>query len=112
MWRRRFQDEQSIWSCADSPRWLKEFERLGPEKVRQCLVPFARQGERAAIPIGKVNDVTKGYVTDWLAWNDSRKVDWGKWGFWLGVAVAVFGLVGWVITNWSFFRDLAVSVAG
>ena len=114
MWRRRFRDEQSEWHSENSPRWLTELERLGPERVRQHLTSYTRQGPRAAIPVGKENSVTKGYVLDWLAWNDSRKVDWDKWRFLLAVAVASCGFVGWV--KWSdivsFMRDLAVTIAG
>src|SRR5262245_12913222 len=99
MFRRRFRDEQSDWHCEDSPRWLAELERLGPERVRQYLAPYTQQGPRAAFPIGKENSVTKGYVSDWLAWKEGRNVNWGKRRFWLGVAATIFGFLGWVITD-------------
>jgi hypothetical protein len=95
---RRFRDEQSDWRSENSPRWLKELERLGPEKVQQYLAPYTQQGPRAAIPIGNERDVTKGYVQDWLAWQDSRKVNWRKWGVIIGI---IFGAITLITNNWS-----------
>jgi hypothetical protein len=95
---RRFRDKQSEWRSENSPQWLKELERLGPERVRQYLAPYTQQGPRAAIPIGTARDVTKGYVVDWLAWQDRRKVNWSKWGVIIGGILSATALVS---SNWS-----------
>lgn len=103
---RRFRDEQSEWHTDNSPRWLKELERLGPEKVRQYLEPYAQQGPRAAIPIGNERDVTKGYVLDWLAWQDKHKVNWSMWGVIIGGTALIVAVTALVSNNWSAIRPL------
>lgn len=98
---RRFRDKQSEWHSENSPQWLKELERLGPERVRQYLAPYTQQGPRAAIPIGQVRDVTKGYVLDWLACQDKRKVNWPKWGVIIGGTALTVSAIALVSNNWS-----------
>src|ERR1700731_1287684 len=70
----RFPYEQSEWRSPEAERWLKALELMGPENVRTILTGAYRDtGSRAAVGIGSVLDVTKGFAQEWLAWHDHQK---------------------------------------
>ena len=106
-----FPYEQSQWHCADSQRWLEELERLGPEKVRHALA--GPGGPPAAIDVGTVKNMTKGFAQDWLAWKDQKKSEeeaalrrrqfrWQRWGIILATAAAAVSVIKWVgEDNWA-----------
>jgi hypothetical protein len=106
-----FPCEQSLWHCAESQRWLEELERLGTEKVRQILT--GPGGAPAAISVGSMKNMTKGFAQDWLAWKDQKKSKdeaalrrrqfrWQRWDIILATGGAAVTVVNWFgADNWA-----------
>jgi hypothetical protein len=108
----RFPYEKSEWHSAESERWLEALERYGTENVRSVLTgAYGGVGSRAAISIGTVMDIPKGFAQEWLAWHDHQKAEreaafriaqvfWTRWAALAASLAALAAAIGWFLTAW------------
>src|SRR5262249_57354690 len=95
-------------------RRLDALERQGPENVRATLSgAYRNAGSGAAVSVGSVTTMTKGFAQEWLAWHDRRKVEreaafrnnqifWTRWAA-LAASIAAAGAaaIGWGVSIYS-----------
>ena len=74
MTEQRFPYEKSRWTsnAEEARRWYEELERMTTEDVRAHLARY-NSGSRGTVTIGAEPNMTKGFVEEWLAWQERRK---------------------------------------
>jgi hypothetical protein len=107
--RERFPYEQCPWTHkGKGERWLQALERTGVENVRARLA-HTMSGSAGSIAIGTETSITIGFVQEWLAWHDARKlaqearfrraqVWWTRWAAIAASIAAGSAAIGWAWT--------------
>ncbi len=107
----RFPYEKSQWASAkagEAKQWYEALERIGASSVRARLLQ-SDAGSGAALSLGTVPVMTKGFAEEWLAWHDqqtaARETSFRSWQIfwtrWAAIAASVAALataIGWVFT--------------
>jgi len=73
---------------------------------------YANVGSRAAIGVGTVIDIPKGFAQEWLYWQDQQKaaredafrrrqILWTRWAALAASLAALAAAVGWAFNIWS-----------
>jgi hypothetical protein len=108
----RFPYEKSKWNNNEPEkqrRWNEALELTGVESARLRLAQNDA-GSGGAISIGTEN-ITKGFVEEWVAWNDRRKSEreerfrrrqifWTRWAACAASVAATAAAIGWLWTLW------------
>ena len=108
----RFPYEKSSWypGSDQAKAWYEALERVGPSAVRARLAQ-ERTGSAAAISIGTIMMMTKGFAEEWLDWRDqqaaerearfrSRQIFWTRFAALAASVAASAAAIGWAITIW------------
>ncbi len=105
----RFPYKQCPWTHkGKGERWLQALERTGVENVRARLA-HTMSGSAGSIAIGTETSITIGFVQEWLAWHDARKlaqetrfrraqVWWTRWAAIAASIAAGAAAIGWAWT--------------
>jgi HPt (histidine-containing phosphotransfer) domain-containing protein len=107
----RFPYETTRWKPAAPEqlrRWYEELEKLSPADVRARLAHF-NAGSAGSISIGAEQNVTIGFIQEWLAWHDqraaereanfrNRQIFWTRWAALAATLAACAAVIGWAIT--------------
>ena len=110
---KRFPYEQSTWKTGvegEQRRWYEALERTGVENVRARLAQVDA-GSRGSISVGTENNVTIGFIQEWLAWHDHQKSEreanfrtsqiyWTRWAALAASGAALAAVIGWFLTIW------------